>query len=136
MYKSIKNHHKFIESEINRLSGELKTVKNEQDLVSVQKDISSLGQYNSQMIRNFQHERAIHLIITFFFAALLVISIGILFVFSSSLPFNNQPLFLAMPLSVVLILFITELFYIKHYYDLENGVQKLYSLSEKIYKIK
>ena len=136
MYKSTKNHHKFIESEINRLSEELKTVKNEKDLVSVQNDISSLNQYNSQMIRNFQHERAIHLIITFFFAALLVISIGILFVFSSSLPFSNQPLFLTMPLLVVLILFITELFYIKHYYNLENGVQKLYSLSEKIYKIK
>lgn len=67
----------------------------------------------------FQHERLIHLLVTLFFAIFLLISLYIsltsgLFVF------------------VVLILLIMLIFYIKHYFFLENNVQQLYKEYDKM----
>lgn len=63
----------------------------------------------------FQHERLIHLIVTVLFALMTTITLlGILAVF--------QPLLLAL----MLLLLILLVPYIRHYYILENGVQKLY----------
>lgn len=66
-------------------------------------------------IQFFQHERLIHLIVTVLFALLTVITL-------------LANLFLQQPLLLVLsLLFLVLLVpYIKHYYLLENGVQKLY----------
>lgn len=66
-------------------------------------------------IQFFQHERLIHLIVTVLFALLTVITL-------------LANLFLLQPLLLVLsLLFLVLLVpYIKHYYLLENGVQKLY----------
>lgn len=66
-------------------------------------------------IQFFQHERLIHLIVTVLFAVLTVITL-------------LANVFLAEPLLFVLsLLFLVLLIpYIKHYYLLENGVQKLY----------
>lgn len=63
----------------------------------------------------FQHERLVHLIVTIVFALLEMMSfLACLFVFSPGL--------------VVLTLLILVLLipYIRHYYILENGVQKMY----------
>lgn len=66
-------------------------------------------------IRFFQHERLIHLIVTALFALLTVITL-------------LANLFLSQPILLVLsFLFLILLIpYIRHYYILENGVQKLY----------
>ncbi len=66
-------------------------------------------------IEFFQHERLIHLIVTVLFAVLTVITL-------------LANLFLQEPLLLVLsLLFLVLLIpYIRHYYLLENGVQKLY----------
>lgn len=66
-------------------------------------------------IQFFQHERLIHLIVTVLFALLTVITL-------------LANLFLTEPLILILsLLFLVLLIpYIKHYYLLENGVQKLY----------
>lgn len=66
-------------------------------------------------IQFFQHERLIHLIVTVLFALLTVITL-------------LANLFLLQPLLLVLSLLLLVLLvpYIKHYYLLENGVQKLY----------
>lgn len=63
----------------------------------------------------FQHERLVHLIVTFIFAVLLVI-----FIVATMLTNNIFTLIL----SVILI--VLECFYIKHYYFLENETQKFY----------
>ena len=69
----------------------------------------------------FQHERLIHLIVTVTFALLTVGSmIACLFV---------QQLGLYCLTVLFLILLIP---YIRHYYILENGVQKLYALYEEM----
>ena len=66
-------------------------------------------------IQFFQHERLIHLIVTVLFALLTVMTL------LANL-FLTQPLLLALTV-LFLVLLIP---YIRHYYLLENGVQKLY----------
>ena len=63
----------------------------------------------------FQHERLVHLIVTVLFAVLSVITL-------LANIFLQQPLLFVLSL-LFLILLIP---YIRHYYLLENGVQKLY----------
>lgn len=71
----------------------------------------------------FQHERLVHLIVTFFtgIAAILFL-MGMLY-------FSD--IFLVLLFIITLCLFIP---YIFHYYYLENGVQKLYDLYFKLKK--
>ncbi len=66
-------------------------------------------------IQFFQHERLIHLIVTVLFALLTMITL------LANL-FLTQPLLLVLS-GLFLILLVP---YIRHYYILENGVQKLY----------
>ncbi len=66
-------------------------------------------------IRFFQHERLIHLMVTLFFG-ILVLACTLLLTVSFSLPIS-----LLMLLSLILLIP-----YIRHYYLLENGTQKLY----------
>lgn len=73
----------------------------------------------------WQHERLIHLIVTVTFA-LLTIAV-FLFVLS-----NPQPM-LFLLLLFLLILLVP---YIKHYYLLENGVQKMYEQYDEMIKRK
>lgn len=72
----------------------------------------------------FQHERLIHLIVTFLFAIAMLISfLCLYFVQEWSL----------LILSVVMLGLLIP--YIKHYYLLENGVQKLYTYYDKLQEI-
>ncbi len=68
----------------------------------------------------FQHERLIHLIVTMLFALVTVMS-----VLCSCLTQNLVLIALILAFLVLLIP------YIKHYYLLENGVQKLYTYYDK-----
>ena len=63
----------------------------------------------------FQHERLVHLIVTVTFALLIMLAI-------------LGTLFMPQPALFVLVLLLLVLLvpYIRHYYILENGVQKLY----------
>lgn len=88
-------------------------------------DRKALLKYHVKRVRDFQHERLIHLLVTFFFAFLLIGTFATWLV----LPFSQ----LFWPLCVLsAILFVLELAYIRHYYLLENGVQSLYELTEKL----
>lgn len=68
-----------------------------------------------QQIEFFMHERMIHLIVTFLFAILTVMCC-VAFIVSEKM----QLILLAVAMMVLLIP------YIKHYYLLENSVQKMY----------
>jgi fatty acid desaturase len=72
----------------------------------------------------FQHERLIHLLVTLAFALLMVIFLALMLLTAIWL--------LAVVFALVFVLLI---FYFAHYYRLENGVQKLYSLYDKINEI-
>ena len=67
----------------------------------------------------FQHERLIHLLVTLFYALFSMIFIAVGFVYY---------IFFA----VAAILFIFLMFYVVHYFRLENGVQYLYKQYDKM----
>ena len=76
-------------------------------------------------IKFFQHERLIHLIVTVLFAFLTI------FTAACSCFLNNLCYGMLFCLLCVLCL-ILLVPYIRHYYILENGVQKLYEIYDKI----
>lgn len=87
----------------------------------------NLCSYHLARVHDFQNERLIHLLVTFFFAGLLLLSIF-------SLCFTPLPE-LHWPLSLlVVILGVLELAYIRHYYQLENGTQRLYAITKQLYR--
>lgn len=69
----------------------------------------------------FQHERLIHLLVTLAFALLMVLFLALMLL--------TKIWLLA---AVFGLIFILLIFYFIHYYRLENGVQKLYSLYDKV----
>ncbi len=74
-------------------------------------------------IQFFQHERLIHLLVTLLFALLFV---------GTTLFFTVYPTF---PLLLLDLLFLVLLVpYIRHYYILENGTQRLYRLQDTLWK--
>jgi fatty acid desaturase len=84
-------------------------------------DWKALSEFNRMQIGFFQHERLVHLLITFFFAFMFVsITIAGLMLVSGGL------------LIISLILLVMLIFYVWHYFILENGVQKLYRLEKEI----
>ncbi len=76
-------------------------------------------------IQFMQHERLIHLLVTMLFASLLMFGFIIMLIYFSWI----LVVFTAL-------IFIVEIFYIFHYYKLENGVQKMYRLYDELTKKK
>ena len=107
MEKRIKNYLKYLEGiRITELS--------EEELKQLKSELLT-------QISFFSHERLIHLLVTLFFALFTVISI-VAFVFTS------YP-----GMGVLSILFLILLIpYIRHYYILENSVQKMYGFYDRI----
>jgi hypothetical protein len=93
-------------------------------------DLESVSKFNLTQIGFFQHERLIHLLVTLFFALLFIC-----FVIVELFLTNASNGFLCLGLLMVgIILLITLVFYVWHYFVLENGVQKLYRLQNEIMK--
>lgn len=111
MDKALSAHRRFIEEKLNTSLTE--------------KEKQSLLAYHIERVHDFQHERLIHLLVTFFFGFLLIASVAAFLL--QPLPELNWPLGF-----LTAILFVLELAYIRHYYLLENGVQSLYPLTEKL----
>lgn len=87
-----------------------------------------LRRYHYQRLAEFQHERLVHLIVTLFFGLLVLVFAGVLL---GVLTLGSTVASLLAGL-LALIVLVTELFYIAHYFRLENGVQRLYELTEKL----
>ncbi|HRY52632.1 MAG TPA: hypothetical protein P5089_02140 [Candidatus Portnoybacteria bacterium] len=107
MKKYLKNHINFIEGILAKEGAAF--------------DWSSLRESHRIQIGFLQHERLIHLLVTLFF--------GVVFFFSVTFGlFLGYLEFLA--LSAILLVMLV--FYVWHYFVLENGVQKLYRLDNEI----
>ncbi len=90
------------------------------------KDLSKgdLETYKSDFLSHIQfmqHERLIHLLVTILFAFLLMFGFIIMLIYFSWI----LVVFTA-------IIFIVEIFYIFHYYKLENGIQKMYRVYDEL----
>ena len=77
-----------------------------------------------QRIAFYQHERLVHLLVTLFFAVFFLISLALMLTVGGWGPITLTILFLGLLVP-----------YIKHYYFLENSVQKMYTYYYKIEKI-
>lgn len=118
MYKKLKQHDAYMHTQLAK-----KLTKARLDDLRV---------YHLSRVHDFQHERFIHLLVTFFFGLLVLVSIGAFMVAVINTPQSPFHLLLAL---VALLIIVTELAYLFHYYHLENGVQRLYLITEKIEKL-
>ncbi|MBR2588937.1 hypothetical protein IKE84_01175 [Candidatus Saccharibacteria bacterium] len=91
--------------------------------------------YHDKMIANFQHERFIHLIIMLFFVGLTFVLTMIVIFAMVLVKMDYWMSFFPMMLAT-LIMWILSIFYVKHYYFLENHIQGLYDVSKKLYENK
>ncbi len=73
----------------------------------------------------FQHERLVHLIVTVTFGLLLALISVLLFLADDFRTFAGA-------LALFAIIAVTLVFYVMHYFFLENNVQKLYSLYDEL----
>ena len=86
-------------------------------------DFVRLLEYHREHIGYFMHERLIHLIVTVLFAIMTVACFLVIAVTEK---------IILVPLAAALLCLMIP--YIKHYYFLENTVQKLYKDGERIYE--
>ena len=115
------------------MQAEIALIAKTSDQTARRKAAKALLRFHDAQTKNFQHERAIHLSVTFFFAVLMFASwFGLC---AAWLKFANDWLLLGCIGLIVLILTILEFCYIAHYYRLENRTQKLYDLTREIYNL-
>ena len=96
---------------------------------------AELIEYHKTMTAQFQHERFIHLIVTVFFALFLFLSFAMFLFASIYLTSSHYGIVISSCLGFVTLIFlIVTLFYIRHYYQLENGTQRLEEITKKLYK--
>lgn len=84
-------------------------------------DLDWLLSYHKSWIQFLQHERLVHLLVT------LVLSLLFVIIFGISLFLPNPYFFILFTVLAVLLGF-----YVFHYYKLENGVQRWYSIYEEL----
>ena len=115
MEDKIREYEKFIKEKTDGHIGPIERVK--------------LAEYHKEMVEDFQRERLIHLLVTFFFGFLTIVALTAL-----GVSFGLYGFILEMiPLYVLAgILTILEFFYVKHYYFLENHIQGLYKYTKKL----
>ena len=106
-----------------RLRNYLKLMQEQSQLTLSEETKSRLRDDLLIQIGFFQHERLIHLIVTVTFALLTVMTLF------TCLFYQSIGLYLLMLMLLVLLLP-----YIRHYYILENGVQKLYRYYDELSK--
>jgi uncharacterized membrane protein len=88
-----------------------------------------------EKIREFQHERLVHLLVTLFFGAVMFGAFAWRASIQDFFDGSGFGIFANVATGFLCVaLVITMLLYVRHYYKLENGIQKLYEYTEKIYK--
>lgn len=126
MDKEIYEHRDFVTSELTRID---KIKDQNAKIIS----LNALLQYHDMQVKNFQHERLIHLIVTVTFA---FIAIGAWAALYGWLMLDEGRYDMVTILLIILTLILTVLegFYVRFYYHLENRTQKLYALGTKVYQ--
>jgi uncharacterized membrane protein len=90
-------------------------------------------EHHAQRVREFQHERLVHLLITLFFAGLMIGAVVWRFMIGDIFDDSVYGIIANIASGVLcLILAGVEFAYVRHYYQLENGVQKLYEYTQKM----
>ena len=96
---------------------------------TTEKPGKELVAYHREMVANFQHERLVHLIIMLFFVFISLVLVALTVAASV---FFSVELFIWPLMGTTVVVVVMTGFYVRHYYVLENGVQKLYDYSKKL----
>lgn len=83
--------------------------------------LAAVRDHHDRRVRDFQHERLIHLLVTLFVALFALLATGWSLARPSLAAFLLAALLLALTAA-----------YLLHYFRLENGVQRLYGLSRQL----
>ncbi|MDE5772543.1 MAG: hypothetical protein K2I06_13110 [Ruminococcus sp.] len=103
------------------LTDYMNTVSERLDNCRTQSELSVILSEHMDKIAFMQHERIVHFLVTMMFAIVLAIfMVGMLLT-------DNMMLLILVTIITVLLAF-----YIKHYYFLENTVQKMYKVYDRI----
>lgn len=105
------------------LKAYMKTVSQRLENCSEKSELDEILEEHKDKISFMQHERIVHFLVTMMFAIILVIFISVL-LFAENIAV----------LALVTIILVMLGFYIKHYYFLENTVQKMYVIYDNILK--
>ena len=98
-------------------------IKETEDILNSNKKLSEeIVENHLIKIQFFQHERLIHLLVTLFYALIFLVFTGLGFIH-----------YIFFPIAIALMIFL--IFYIVHYFRLENGVQYLYKQYDEMNKI-
>jgi len=99
-----------------------------------EKPSKELQEYHKTMVQQFQHERLIHLIVTLFFALFMILFFIFFGALEIWLPRGGWGEVIIAGIGVIDgILLVVTLFYVRHYFRLENGVQKLEEITKRLY---
>lgn len=102
----------------------MKTVAERLENCKSYEELTSILSEHMNKIAFMQHERIVHFLVTMLFAVILsVFMVGMLI---------TENIMLVILVTIIIVLLI---FYIKHYYFLENTVQKMYKIYDKILKM-
>lgn len=115
MEQKIREYERFIEQKTSGELGPIERVK--------------VAEYHKEMLANFQHERLVHLLIMLFFVAA---SLGLICGFAVLTYFFGILVQLIPFYALSAIVVILTIFYVKHYYFLENHIQRLYQYTKKL----
>ena len=105
------------------LTNYMKYISDRLEKCSDKKELENILSEHLDKISFMQHERIVHFLVTFMFTVILCIFICA-FIFSENI----------MLLILVTIILVLLGFYIKHYYFLENTVQEMYKIYDRILK--
>ena len=103
------------------LTNYMKYIEERLDKCTSSHELSEIMAEHMDKIAFMQHERIVHFLVTMMFALILSIFVAVL-VFTSNIPV----------LILVTMILVLLMFYIKHYYFLENTVQKMYRIYDGI----
>ena len=103
------------------LTNYMKYISDKLEKCNDENELKDILSEHLDKIAFMQHERIVHFLVTFMFAVILCIFMCA-FIFSENI----------MLLVLVTIILVLLAFYIKHYYFLENTVQEMYRIYDKI----
>ena len=103
------------------LTNYMKYIQERLEKCQSSEELDEIMAEHKDKIAFMQHERIVHFLVTMLFAFILIVFFAVL-IFKVNL---------AVP-SLVTIVLVLLMFYIKHYYFLENTVQKMYKVYDSI----
>jgi len=112
---------KYMENHESYLREQLAVAKEDRSETKTGGDLTGLLDYHRQQIGFMQHERLVHLLVMALTILVFLFSCAVLYILQS-----------AAAALLWIILLVLSVFYVRHYYFLENTIQRWYRLSNSL----